>query len=336
MNVTEKERFFYHSFPRRGSNTDAEIDKGCKILSLICDAGLLLAPEVVNWQYSHADGSPPRTQTYIQRRVCFTELAPGDLNEHAEIFGRFALEFEIDVLKGMGALPVFYIPQATSTEQSEINSLGSVLVNQMIDAAMLAMRLTEVKKLVDAAPDGARLDLTMGVDKFKDFSFDAKETRAILEALGYGLTPPDMLKQSLYGLLHCFYPADNLRDNTALAYYRQREWRISHNFAFRGEEVMRRVSDRVIGRLMEIDTEFFGRDFPTAGGTSCLAKEFLDLSGLGWQAGFADGAPGDRPLSCRRAGKGASGEFAEPSAGRLDRGASRLATSRRAFLAGVA
>ena len=281
MSVSERERFFYHSFPRRGNNTDAEIDKGCKILSLICDSGLLLAPEVIKWQYPHANGSSPRTQTYIQRRVCFTELAPGDLSEHAEIFGRFALEFEIDVLKGMGALPVFYIPQATTTEPSEISNLGSVLVNQIIDAAMLAMRLKEVKILVDAAPDGTRLDTTTGVNKFKNFSLDAKETRNTLEALGYGLTPPDMLEQSLYGLLHCFYPADNLRDNKALAYYRQREWRISHNFAIRGEEVMRRVSDEVIGRLMEIDAEFFGRDFPTAAGRSSLARESWIYPGFG-------------------------------------------------------
>jgi hypothetical protein len=281
MSVSEKERFFYHSFPRRGSNTDAEIDKGCKVLSLICDAGLLLAPEVVKWQYSHADGSPPRTQTYIQRRVCFTELAPNDLTEHAGLFGRFALEFEIDVLKGMGALPVFYIPQATTTEPSKINNLGSVLVNQMIDAAILAMRLTELKNLVDAAPDDNRLDIIMGINKFKDFSLCAKETRNTLEALSNGLTPPDMLEQSLYGLLHCFYPADNLRDNKALAYYRQREWCISHNFAIRGEEIMRRISDEVNGRLMEIDAEFFGRDFPTPAGTSSLAQESWIYPGFG-------------------------------------------------------
>ena len=186
VSAVGKKRFFYHSFPRRGSNTDAEIDKGCKILSLVCDEGLLLAPEVVKWQYPHADGSPPRTQTYIQRRACFTELAPADLSEHAEIFGRFALEFEIDVLKGMGALPVFYIPQATTREPSEINNLGSVLVNQMIDAAVLAMRMAELKTIADAAPDGTRLNVTMGLNKFKDFSLHAKETRNTLEALNYG------------------------------------------------------------------------------------------------------------------------------------------------------
>ena len=281
MSAVDKERFFYHSFPRRGSNTDAEIDKGCKILSLICDAGLLLAPEVVTWQYPHADGSPPRTQTYIQRRICFTELAASDLGEHAKTFGQFALEFEIGVLKGMGALPVFYIPQATSSELSEANDLGSVLVNQMIDAAVLATRMTELKKLADSASEGAHLDVTMGVSQFRDFSLEAKEARSTLEALGYGLTPTDMLEHAVYGLLHCFYPADNLRDNRPLAYYRQREWRISHNFAIRGEEVMRRASDEVIGRLMEIDTEFFGRGFQTAAGMSTLGKESWVYPGSG-------------------------------------------------------
>ena len=93
-----------------------------------------------------------------------------------------------------------------------------------------------------------------------------------------------MLEQSIYGLLHCFYPADNLRDNKALAYYRQREWRISHNFAIRGEEVMRRVSDEVIRRLMEIDAEYFGRDFQTAAESSYSANESCIYPGFGWQA----------------------------------------------------
>lgn len=275
MSATQKERFFYHSFPRRGRNTGVEIDKGCRILSLICDAGLLLAPEVVKWQNPHADGSPPRKQEYIQRRVCFTELSPGDLNEHAEIFGHFALEFEIGVLKGMGALPVFYIPQATTADASEINSLGSILVMQTIDAMVLVMRLAGVKQNLDAAPDvtEGRFGNTFGFEKPKTFSLDVQETRNALEAFCYGLTPPDMLEHALTGLLACFYPADNLRDNKALAYYRQREWRISGNFAVRGEDVMRRTSDQVIGRLLDIDADFFGRDFPTTSGTKRLAEE---------------------------------------------------------------
>jgi hypothetical protein len=63
------ERFFYHSFPRRGRGIDGEIEKGYKILSLITEVGLVMAPEVLKWSYPHADGSPPREQQTIQRRV---------------------------------------------------------------------------------------------------------------------------------------------------------------------------------------------------------------------------------------------------------------------------
>jgi hypothetical protein len=106
------------------------------------------------------------------------------------------------------------------------------------------------------------------------------EARKVLEGFTYALTPPDMLEQALTGLLSCFYPADNLRDNKALAYYRQREWRIAWNFAIRGEEVMRRPSDELIGRLLDIDPEFFGRDFPTASGPRPLAAQALVFPGI--------------------------------------------------------
>src|SRR5271165_6017221 len=98
-----EERFLYHSFPRRGSNSAVEIETGCKVLSLIRDVGLLLAPEAVKWQYTHADDTPPRIQEIWQRRISFTELLPSELPRHAETFGHFALEFRIDTLKSLGA-----------------------------------------------------------------------------------------------------------------------------------------------------------------------------------------------------------------------------------------
>jgi len=183
----------------------------------------------------------------------------------------------------MGALPVFYIPQATTADASEINSLGSILVMQMIDAMVLVMRLAGVKQNLDDAPDvtEGRFDNTFGFEKPKTFSLDVRETRNALEAFCYGLTPPDMLEHALTGLLGCFYPADDLRDNKVLAYYRQREWRISGNFAVRGENVMRRTSDQVIGRLLDIDADFFGRDFPTPSGVKRLAEEAFVYPGFG-------------------------------------------------------
>jgi hypothetical protein len=280
---TTNERFFYHSFPRRGHNSDGEIEKGCKILSLIGSVGLVMAPEILKWSYPHADGSPPREQETIQRRVCFTELAPRELVEHAKLFGSFALEFNLDTLKAMGAMPVFYIPQATAGEGTGVTSLGSTLVIQLIDAMVLTMRLAGVKKNLDDAPlvTQGQFDAVFGFEKPKTFSLDVAETRRVLEAFTFALTPPDMLEQALTGVLSCFYPADNVRDNQALAYYRQREWRIAWNLAVQGEEIMRRPSDEMIERLLQIDAEFFGRDFPTASGTRRLAEEALVFSGIG-------------------------------------------------------
>jgi hypothetical protein len=273
-------RFFYHSFPRRGRSSDSEIEKGCKILSLICDVGFVLAPEVVKWRNPHADGSPPREQQTIQRRICFTELAPSELIEHAKEFGHFALEFDVQTLKRMGAMPVFYIPQATDKDEHGVTSLGSTLVIQAIDAMILAMRLAGIKALLDDPTVGERLDCTLGFEKLKTFNLDVQKTREAIEAFTYAITPPDMLEHALTGLLSCFYPADNLRDDKALAYYRQREWRIAWNFAVRGEEVMRRPSNEVVARLIEIDAEFFGRDFPTASGPKQLASEALIFPGM--------------------------------------------------------
>jgi hypothetical protein len=277
------ERFFYHSFPRRGRGSDSEVAKGCKILSLIYDAGLVLAPEVVKWNYPHADGAPPREQQTIQRRICFTELAPTELVQHAEEFGHFALEFDVQTLKRMGAMPVFYIPQATEHDEHGVTSLGATLVIQAIDAMILATRLGGVKKILDdPATTQSTLDCTFGfrTEKLKTFHLNVPEARKVIQGFTYALTPPDMLEQALTGLLSCFYPADNLRDNKALAYYRQREWRIAWNFAIRGEEVMRGPSDELIGRLLDTDPDFFGRDFPTALGPRRLATEALVFPGI--------------------------------------------------------
>jgi len=280
--TTPIDRFFYHSFPRRGRSTATGIEKGCKILSLICEAGLLLAPEIVKWKYPHADGSPPREQETIQRRICFTELSPDELLRHAEEFGHFALEFDIDTLKRMGAMPVFYIPQPISEGGDGVTSLGSTLVVQSTDAMVLAMRFAGIQKMLAEAVDvnEGRFDCTFGFQNLKTFSLDVAETRKTLEAISYAITPAEMLEHSLSGLLSCFYPADNVKDNKALAYYRQREWRIAWNFATRDEEVMRRPSSEVIERLLDIDAMFFGRDFPTMSGTKRLAEEALVFPGI--------------------------------------------------------
>lgn len=162
-----------------------------------------------------------------------------------------------------------------------MTSLGSTLVVQSIDAMQLMMRLAGMKKNLDDPELYGPLVCDFGFQNPKTFSFDVPETRATLEALSYALTPFEILEHALSGLLGCFYPADNLRNNKALAYYRQREWRIAWNFAVRGEEAMCRPSDEVVNRLLEIDLVFFGRNFETASGMSRLADEAYIFPGFG-------------------------------------------------------
>ncbi|HEX4415021.1 MAG TPA: hypothetical protein VH107_15400 [Lacipirellulaceae bacterium] len=134
------ERFFYHSFPRRSRFTQAEIEEGCTILGIIRDHGLALVPQVMQWEYPHADGSPNRTSEVLQQRVCFTELQHSELNGHAAKFGRFAIEFRVPVLKALGAIPVFYIPRAVGEVQGA-EWAANVMVMQLQDAYVLTLRL---------------------------------------------------------------------------------------------------------------------------------------------------------------------------------------------------
>jgi hypothetical protein len=281
--IGHPERYFYHSFPRRGRATDDEVAKGCKILSLIADAGLLLAPQVMTWKYPHADGSPPREQSIIQRRVCFTELAPAELVGHAKAFGSFSIEFEVATLKRMGAMPAFYIPQAVEVDPDGRSSLGSTLVIQAMDAMWLALRLETVGETLAAVPpDAETFECTLGFQTPKTFRFNIAELRTFVEAFFYALTPPQMLRFSLEALLSSFCPADSLRDGgTELDYYREREWRIAWNFAHKGEEMMARPSPELIDRLLEIDADFFGKPIETPQGTRRFAEEAYVYPRLG-------------------------------------------------------
>ena len=256
------ERYFYHSFPRRAQSEGH--GHGLTVLGMIRDFGLLMTPEIAAWQYPHADGTPPRIQSMVQRRISFTELAPHQLRGHALDFGPFALEFDIETLKSLGAIPVSYVPQAGAERSA--GSLGGTLVNHIIDAMRLTDRIAQMEAILDRAPAGAtRQNITIPVDAGPAlFDLDIKEARETLRALGLGLAPAKSLASFLEGGLNYFYPADG-RDNATLKYYRQREWRMAGNYAINNEELMRLPSEALIAKLLALDPDFFARPFPPPG-----------------------------------------------------------------------
>jgi hypothetical protein len=276
------ERFFYHSFPRR-IGVD-HLKKGCKILRSMCDIGLLLVPEYFEWRQPTTSGTD-RIFPMRQQRACFTELAPNELPRHAEIFGKFALEFEASELRKLGATPVFYIPQPT-VRGDDGNSVGVGLVSFAMDSLNLLDRIAALDKIFKGStPVEEKLEFTVGFtgnpDEKKKVTIDVAETKILLEALGHMLTPWQALAAGSRMMTNFFYPADNQLNKKDLDYYRQREWRIAGQFAINGEDLVTELTDDERQAVRLIDPEFFDRNLITATGEWNRLAGTLALRGFG-------------------------------------------------------
>ena len=267
-----EERYFYHSFPRRCRGTPAEIEEGCTILGIIRDHGLALVPQVIQWEYPHADGSPNRTSDVFQQRVCFTELPPAELVGHARKFGRFALEFDIATLKALGAMPVFYIPKAVGAVQGA-EWAANVMVMQLQDAYVLSLRFAGISKMMQESQPGEKvIRATVGFDKPKTFDLDIADTRHVFEMLGFALTPPEMLTPAFEAAMRFFVPADDPREHIELGYYREREWRIATNIVMAGGvALLQAPTEDLIQRLKALDPEFFDQKYHASRGDQTRA-----------------------------------------------------------------
>jgi hypothetical protein len=230
------------------------------VLKCIRDVGLLLLPEAIEWSQP-VTNQQPRTFPVVQTRICLTDLAPNELPDHAAIFGHFALEFEMEVARQLGAIPVFYVPQRDG-------GIGSSLLAILLDARAVIDRATITHNILNGnTPVNERVDLTVGFtrnpqDK-KTFNIHRDESKVLLEAFDHQVTPWPMLSTGMDALLNFFYPADNTIHDKPLQYYRQREWRIACNFAIDGVDVLRRPNEDEIDRITKIDEQFFLRPMTT-------------------------------------------------------------------------
>ena len=282
-----KDRFFYHSFPRprEGENAEQRIDKGCRILSSIRDFGLLLMPEQIEWHQPLSGGSPPRIFSVLQKRVSFTELRPDELPIHAEIFGQFALEFETGVLTRLGAVPVFYIPEPTAYG-SDGNALGTALLATLADARAIIDRLAALNTVFQGSqPVNNPLDFSVGFtgspNEMGHYRINTDEAKNVLQAIGHGVTPWEPLNAGITALLSFFYHADNPRMDERLGYYRQREWRIACPFAINGISVMHAPTSEEKKRFVEISPSFYGGVIKGDSGPIQALEVALVYPGLG-------------------------------------------------------
>jgi hypothetical protein len=277
------DRYLYHCFPRRGACTPAEIDKGCEVLASIRDFGLLLAPEAIEWKQPSADGTA-RTFPVLQTRVCFTDLSPSELPQHAKKFGHFALEFEFETARCLGAIPVFYVPQPISNP-ADGNAVGVALVAIANDARAIIDRIARLSAVLNGPiPTAARMSFDVGFARSPAdravFNINSSEARMLLAALGHNATPLLALGAGAAALLNFFYPADDTPRDRLLEYYRQREWRIACGFAINGKEVLHVPTPQEAEAFLRIDREFFSRQIPTDTGNRDTLTTALVHPGL--------------------------------------------------------
>lgn len=251
---SEYDRHVFHSFPRpkSGESKDSTLERGFNILAFMKEFGLVLAPEIVEWDVSLLSRGTEQLRI-LQRRACFTELSIEELPTHSAIFGPIALSFDIAKLRGVGALPVIYVPQGIET--SALSQIGTFcvrgayhtqkvlnhieLLKEQSDPALVAKKLgmpvdpNYVLNLANTDPSGKIVE---------EYSIPASNVRNVLQHISFNNIPFNHSIGVLDLLQNIFYPTDNKHTGDELGYYRQREWRlIASDFHINGRQIGRRL-----------------------------------------------------------------------------------------------
>ncbi len=221
------QRFFYHSFPRSEA-TSGEYSKALAVLESILKNGLLLTPEKWSFRESLVDGGHGPEWGVVQKRICFTELAPTELAEHAKTFGPFALEWDVDSLRRMGATPAFYVPM--HAPQGSLEGIGAAMLARLAEVSMVVSLLRQLRDIASGQNPDETIDIPVdGVGGAK-MRATAGACLDIVNALTANTRSVEELEAALQWVPGLLYPIDNpARYPGALRYYSQREWKILGN-----------------------------------------------------------------------------------------------------------
>ena len=265
------DRKFFHSFPRPrpSDTTETLVAKGIAILKLVKHTGIIITPETVEWTVPLRDDAH-RSIKYDQLRVCFTELHETELARHSERFGPFALEFEIDTLRQMGALPVIYMPQSVGA--GGLSAIGSVLVMEMYHveatiALLEQLRLnTDERALIASNPQATSVapDCMMQLQNTEEdgtvtnnFAVPLTAVRDLLTFVGFKNAPYAEMMNAISYAKSLFYPTDDKIHDEALAYYQQREWRIGRGLTHAGTVHSRALTEDEKREVIKVDQRFW-------------------------------------------------------------------------------
>ena len=237
------------------------------------EVGLVLAPETVAWRLPQVDGTD-REIVVESCRICFTELTEAELPAHSERFGAFALEFQIDTLRRMGALPVIYMPQAVRADRGP-SSVGSMIVAMMSHARYLLGQLENLRRNTDlewvtanyGGVTGIQDDAVFNLNNTDDsgaiadaYQVPIRAVRDLLAFIGYKNAPFDLLFNTLGFVENLFYPTDDQVHDEVLAYYRQREWRLTPGLTVDGSTLGRELTEEEKIKVLATSSDFWSRE----------------------------------------------------------------------------
>jgi len=245
-------------------------------LTLMKELGLVLAPEIVEWDL-HALAVGGEQLRLLQRRVSFTELSANELAPHSEIFGPIALAFDIAKLRENGAMPVIYVPQGVA--ESPFSQIATFCVRGAYHTKHVLRQLQELKELSD--PDLAAKHFRMPTSQnyklnlqnsdpagsiVAKYDIPASYVQDVLSYVGFNNIPFNHSVGVLGVFMNMFYPTDNTHTGDQLGYYRQREWRlVAGDISVNDRPIGRELTEKELCEIENIDPEFWTRNLEYEG-----------------------------------------------------------------------
>ncbi|HEX4409022.1 MAG TPA: hypothetical protein VH206_09630 [Xanthobacteraceae bacterium] len=199
-----------------------------------------------------------------QVRLCLTELEPSELAGHSKMFGQFAIEIPSEVVRKLGGMPVFYLPQAligapglSTVGTAVMSALEEIrhLLEMMARLEYVATHTSEVDVIRARHLARSRVDDKDYVTN--EFDLDLKQARKVLDYLGMEKQSYQVLANWAVFVQNMLYPTDDERHNKQLAYYRQREWRLISGLGNIVAPQDRELTGEERERLLRIDSRFW-------------------------------------------------------------------------------
>lgn len=234
-------QYFYHSFSRllKEESEEDNNKRAFQTLESILKNGILFVPEEITLPFEIQSPLKP----IIQHRVCFTLIERAELCGHTEIFGKFSIEFNTNILRKIGITPAMYLPIFNYDDDRHLENVSSKFVYRLMkfhqDARNEADEVEEdLKNIFDSE----------FLDHPKIWNLINKK-QEILEKRGW-----------FEGLSNMIYPLDNNRYTQENGYYQQREWKLPANIIMNGVDITDIASLEQQRELLSINKNFFSKE----------------------------------------------------------------------------